>query len=270
MPMIPIRCTQPPPPPQLHDHEAACPWEPWRELRSTSFCEGPAGAQMPSFEARETLRSYRVRARLPGVAPNDLSIAIAGARLIISGITPQRGAGRGASFRRSYLLPSAADACSARAGLRSGVLSVVVPKVLAQQPSVECDLVGCSSPGAARCPIAERIALNGLRWTCRARTCRARTGRARTCRARTGRARTCRARTGRARTWRAERAALRPTRSQPRRYRSAAYSCSGANGFSSTRACVCSRKRAAERVAAPPVMKTKRLACSGFLARTCS
>jgi HSP20 family molecular chaperone IbpA len=157
MTRISVRCTQPP---QHHGDEPVSPWEPWRELRSTAFCEGPGEAVVPSFEAWEMPRSYRVRARVPGLAHNDVSIAIAGARLIISGIAPQRGAGRGASFRRSYLLPSAADGCSARAGLRAGVLSIVVPKALATRPEAECRLVGCSSPGAARCPVAERVALN--------------------------------------------------------------------------------------------------------------
>lgn len=124
MTTIPVRFIQPLVP---EAGGAVGPWEPQRELRVTAFSEG-AGGVVPEFEAWETPRAYRLRALLPGVSHGDLTIAIAWPRLIITGSTPQRGAGRGASFRRSYLLPGAADAAHARAGLRAGVLSIVVPK----------------------------------------------------------------------------------------------------------------------------------------------
>lgn len=112
-------------------------WEPFAEMMpSYRALEGAAFA--PDFEVKETKESFVFTADLPGVKEGDLDIRLTQNRLSISGkresektekgdqyYTTERSYG---SFTRAFTLPEGVDADKIRAELKSGVLTLVIPK----------------------------------------------------------------------------------------------------------------------------------------------
>ena len=109
-------------------------WEPLREMIPSL---GGAGF-LPSFDVKETKDTYLFKADLPGVKDDDLEVALTGDRLTISGKREEEKRDEGdryysfersyGSFSRSFTLPHGIDSEHVRAELKSGVLTVAVPK----------------------------------------------------------------------------------------------------------------------------------------------
>ncbi|GMU58553.1 MAG: heat-shock protein [Myxococcaceae bacterium] len=132
-------------------------WDPFREMQSLlrfdPFREmrpffnnypAPEVAFNPAFEVKETKEAFLFKADLPGVKEPDLEVSVTGDRLIISGkreeekqeqsetlYTWERSYG---AFTRSFMLPQGVDLEHARAELKEGVLSLVLPKLPEVQP----------------------------------------------------------------------------------------------------------------------------------------
>ena len=114
-------------------------WDPFGEMMPFAGREAErAMTFMPSFEVKETKDSYVFKADLPGVKEEDLDIALAGNRLTISGereaetkesnetyYAYECGYGR---FSRSFTLPEGVDSEHVAAELKSGVLTLTLPK----------------------------------------------------------------------------------------------------------------------------------------------
>ena len=111
-------------------------WDPFREITPLLPVGVPGFA--PAFEIKETKDSYVFKADLPGVKESDLEVNVAGSRLTISGkresekeekddtyYAYERSYG---SFTRTFTLPPEIDAAHVKAELKSGELTVVVPK----------------------------------------------------------------------------------------------------------------------------------------------
>jgi len=114
-------------------------WDPFQEIRRVAVPELPAYTFVPAFEVRETKDSYVFKADLPGIKEQDLAITLTGERLTITGkreaevqekgdtwYAYERGYG---TFTRSFTLPSGANGEQAKAELKDGVLTLVLPKV---------------------------------------------------------------------------------------------------------------------------------------------
>lgn len=120
-------------------------FDPFRAM--TPFVAGREATEMgfiPTFEVKETKDGYWFKADLPGVKESDLDIQLSGNTLTVSGrreaeerdesetwYAYERSYG---SFTRTFTLPEGADADNAKADLKDGVLSVVVPKRPEMQP----------------------------------------------------------------------------------------------------------------------------------------
>lgn len=97
----------------------------------------PPGAWAPAVDAVETPEAYRFYAELPGVAREDIRLAVDGRRLELSGrrrlpreeeagfLRLERAYG---SFRRSFELAEPLDGAAVEARYERGVLAVTVPK----------------------------------------------------------------------------------------------------------------------------------------------
>lgn len=129
-------------------------WDPFRSMRDlfrwdpfTSLSAWPTPASLsfaPDFEVKETKESFVFTADLPGVAEKDVQVQLSDNRLTVSGkresekteqhetyYATERSYG---SFTRSFVLPEGIDADKAHAQLKSGVLSVAIPKRPEAQP----------------------------------------------------------------------------------------------------------------------------------------
>src|SRR5206468_2533929 len=92
----------------------------------------------------ETKDAYVFRADLPGVKDSDLEISLTGNRLTVSGRREQERQEQGetfyasersyGSFTRSFTLPEGIDGDNVSADLKSGVLTLSVPKKPEVQP----------------------------------------------------------------------------------------------------------------------------------------
>lgn len=111
-------------------------WDPFQEIKPVWSGEIPAFS--PAFDVKETKDAFLFKADLPGVKEQDLEVKTAGNRLTVSGkreaekeekddtyYAYERSYG---SFVRSFSLPEQADPASVKAELKSGELTVVVPK----------------------------------------------------------------------------------------------------------------------------------------------
>jgi HSP20 family protein len=119
-------------------------WDPFAEMVPAQI-EQQLGQFAPSFEIKETRDAYQFKADLPGVADEDLEIALAGNRLTVSGrreaeqvsddsdrfYAYERTYG---SFSRSFTLPEEIDPESVTASLDNGVLTIMLPKKPEAQP----------------------------------------------------------------------------------------------------------------------------------------
>lgn len=130
-------------------------WEPFQMMRDL-FNWDPFREAMPSlrrmtapaifdvrFDVRETAESFELRADLPGIEERDLDVVLTGNRLTIKGkreaeeqrtgeswYVAERSYG---SFQRSFALPEGIDSDHINAELKSGVLTVMLPKIAEQQ-----------------------------------------------------------------------------------------------------------------------------------------
>jgi len=119
-------------------------WDPFRELSRGVVGGGEVASFIPSFEVKETKDSYVFKADLPGLKEEDLDISLTGNRLTISGQRQEEKKDEGdrhyvyersfGSFSRSFTLPEGIDVDHVQAGLKEGVLNVVVPKKPEVQP----------------------------------------------------------------------------------------------------------------------------------------
>lgn len=114
-------------------------WDPFREMMPSWFGNPPVEATFsPAFEVKENKDSFLFKADLPGVNEADVEVKLAGDRLTISGkreaereekddtyYTYERSFG---TFLRTFTLPDGFDGEHVQAELKSGVLTVVVPK----------------------------------------------------------------------------------------------------------------------------------------------
>ncbi|MDC0749022.1 Hsp20/alpha crystallin family protein [Polyangium sp. rjm3] len=116
-------------------------WDPFAEMESFL----PQGrAFMPDMEVRETKDGYAIRADLPGLKEDDISIDVSGRRLTISGRREEEQRDENerywayersyGSFTRSFTLPEGIDPERIDANLSNGVLEVLIPKSKAEEP----------------------------------------------------------------------------------------------------------------------------------------
>jgi HSP20 family protein len=92
----------------------------------------------PSVDISETGAEYLIRASLPAVRKEDVSVTVEGRMLTLSGERHQHEEQDGekfhkveslyGSFSRSFALPEAVDAAAIRAESKDGVLTIHVPK----------------------------------------------------------------------------------------------------------------------------------------------
>jgi HSP20 family protein len=114
-------------------------WDPFREIAPLWPAE--VSGYTPAFEVKETKEAFVFKADVPGVYEKDLEVAVAGNRMTVSGKREaekeekentyyafERSFG---SFTRTFTLPDAADLAHVRAELKSGELTIVVPKTAA-------------------------------------------------------------------------------------------------------------------------------------------
>ncbi|MFZ5469109.1 MAG: Hsp20/alpha crystallin family protein [Myxococcota bacterium] len=130
-------------------------WDPFRRMRELMRFDPfqelgmPAWQETditfaPAFEVKETQDSYVFKADVPGLKEQDLEINVTGERLTVSGkreaekqeknetyYAYERSYG---SFFRAFTLPAGVDAEHARADLKDGVLTLVLPKTPEVQP----------------------------------------------------------------------------------------------------------------------------------------
>lgn len=118
-------------------------WDPFGEMEPTwPTFETPEF--MPNFEVKETKEGYVFTADMPGVEEKNLEVKTTENRLTISGkresekteqgdtyYTTERSYG---SFSRAFTLPTGANLEKIQAELKSGVLTVKVPKKPEAQP----------------------------------------------------------------------------------------------------------------------------------------
>ncbi len=105
----------------------------------------------PEFEVKETKAGYVFKADLPGVREQDIDITVTGSRLTIAGKREEEKEQQGdtyytmersyGSFSRSFTMPEGADMDNLQAELKSGVLSIHVPK----RPEVQSKKIALKS-----------------------------------------------------------------------------------------------------------------------------
>lgn len=110
-------------------------------------------AFVPAFEVKETKDAYVFKADLPGMEEKDLDVTVTGDRIVVSGKreVEQRQEGERfyayersfGSFSRAFTLPEGVDADNVRAELKSGVLTLHVPK----RPEVQPRTIKVSATG---------------------------------------------------------------------------------------------------------------------------
>lgn len=127
-------------------------WNPFAEMeamqdRLSSFLSAPVrnggptptdGEWAPLVDVIETGEEYLIRADLPGVNKNDLSVKLEDGELIIEGTRSVEPLPEGAkytfnerpygTFTRTFVLPDWADASHIQAEFKQGVLTVKVQK----------------------------------------------------------------------------------------------------------------------------------------------
>ena len=98
----------------------------------------------PSINLTENKDSYFVRAEMPGLKADDISISVAGNNLSISGerkiasegdnVRYHRREREAGTFNRVIALPGEVDADKVEAKHVDGILTVVIPKLEAAKP----------------------------------------------------------------------------------------------------------------------------------------
>lgn len=98
----------------------------------------------PTLDITESAESYEVHVDLPGVRPEDVKLEMHEGRLVISGTRATSAAQKDKSFHRMervsgsftrvISLPTEADVEKIDASYEHGVLTIVIPKAVKQQP----------------------------------------------------------------------------------------------------------------------------------------
>ena len=122
-------------------------WDPFRTLAAWLGAEPGAASEAvlaPRFDVKEDKGEYVVSADLPGVKPEALAIALEGDRLKVSGRRESNHKEESertcvseisyGSFAREFTLPDHVDGEHVTAGLKDGVLTLVLPKKPEAQP----------------------------------------------------------------------------------------------------------------------------------------
>ena len=119
------------------------PVNPWRDLRAWQerlerLSSHRADSWTPAIDVYETADRYVVAAELPGLARDQIELAMADSQLTIRGQRLERGAedvhyhqverGHGA-FTRTFVFNDKIDVDQVTADLTDGVLTVTLPKV---------------------------------------------------------------------------------------------------------------------------------------------
>ena len=96
----------------------------------------------PSVDISETIEEYLIRASLPAVKKDDVSVTVDDGMLTLSGERQQQEEQRDekfhkvenfyGNFSRSFALPDAVDTSAIRAESKDGVLTIHVPKTKAE------------------------------------------------------------------------------------------------------------------------------------------
>jgi HSP20 family protein len=98
----------------------------------------------PTLDITESAESYEVHVDLPGVRPEDVKLEMHEGKLVISGtrttLTDQKDKAfhrlerSSGNFTRAISLPTEADVEKIDASYEHGVLKIVIPKAVKQQP----------------------------------------------------------------------------------------------------------------------------------------
>jgi HSP20 family protein len=114
-------------------------FERWARLAGS----GEKGAEWsPSADISETDQEYLIRATLPAVKKEDVTVTVEDGMLTVSGERRQQEERKGerfhkvesfyGSFSRSFSLPEGTDPSAIRAESKDGVLTIHVPKIKAE------------------------------------------------------------------------------------------------------------------------------------------
>ena len=115
----------------------------YSDYGSAPAFRGPIDEVSPRTNLYETQDQFEIRAEVPGLEKEELSVRIQGNYLEISGtrasdapegfkaLKSERGVG---SFSRSFTLPADVDAGKTEAALKDGVLYLTLPKSEAAKP----------------------------------------------------------------------------------------------------------------------------------------
>jgi HSP20 family protein len=112
-------------------------WDPFAEMIDVFPRASEAMVFSPDVDIKETPDALVLKADLPGMRENEVDVAIAGNRLVISGRREHESRREDeqyyayecqyGSFSRSFTLPDIYDADQVNAELKDGVLTVKVP-----------------------------------------------------------------------------------------------------------------------------------------------
>lgn len=116
----------------------------WDPFRSDNNLLSGGGEYNPRFDVKENKNAYLLRADLPGVKEEDVDVSLNGNLLTVSGKRDDERREEGeqyyslersyGTFSRSFSLPDGIDAGGITADLKSGVLTVQIPKRPEAQP----------------------------------------------------------------------------------------------------------------------------------------
>ena len=109
-------------------------WDPLRDYDLGA----PSATFLPSFDVKESPDAYQFKADLPGILEADLEISLEGTRLTVAGKREEEAPKEGershlaershGRFSRTFNLPEDVEGEKVVAELRSGVLTLMVPK----------------------------------------------------------------------------------------------------------------------------------------------
>jgi HSP20 family protein len=130
----------------------------WDPLRTENNLLSRGSEYVPRFDVKETKNAYVLRADLPGVKEEDVDLSLNGTLLTISGKREEEHREEGdqyysverssGSFSRSFQLPEGIEAANITADLKSGVLTVQIPKRPEAQPRKITVGKGTGTPNA--------------------------------------------------------------------------------------------------------------------------
>jgi HSP20 family protein len=116
----------------------------WDPYRGENNLLSRGGEYMPKFDVKENKNAYVLRADVPGVKEEDIDLSLNGNLLTVSGKRDDERREEGeqyysversyGTFSRSFSLPDGIDASAISADLKSGVLTVQIPKRPEAQP----------------------------------------------------------------------------------------------------------------------------------------